>query len=106
VAGFILHEGALVACKHPPGVATPTQTDTRVTVSNQPVMTVTRVYSVTGCALNGSNSPPCTTASWLTGAQRVFASALPVAIDSGQSLCVPSGSPLDPKQFQHRVEAS
>jgi hypothetical protein len=106
VAGFILHEGAVVACKHPPGLATPDQTDIRVTVSGQKVMTVVRTYTVAACALNTTTSPPCTKASWLTGAQRVSASGLAVAIDSGQSLCLPSSSPLDPKVFQQRVKAT
>jgi hypothetical protein len=106
VAGNILHEGALVLCQHVPGSAQPDQTDTRVTVSGQRVMTVTRTYTVTGCALEGTNSPPCKTASWTTGAQRVSASGLPVAIDDGQSLCVPSGGRLNPKAFQKRVTAS
>jgi hypothetical protein len=106
MAGHILHEGALLLCRHPPGSATPDQTDTRVTVSGQAVMTVARTYTVSGCALNSTNSPPCTTASWLKGAERVIASGLPVAIDSGQSLCMPSGGTLDPKLFQKRVTAS
>ncbi len=69
-------------------------------------MTVMRTYTVAGCALNSTNSPPCTKASWLSGAQHVFASGLAVAIDSGTSQCLPSTTPLDPKQFQQRVKAS
>jgi hypothetical protein len=104
--GYILHDGALVACQHPPGLAQPDQTDPRVTVSGHAVMTVSRTYTVNGCALNGTNSPPCTKASWLQGAQRVKASALAVAIDSGESLCTPSNGKLDPQVFQQRVTAS
>src|SRR4051812_2613651 len=104
--GSIMHRGALVLCKHPPGNAAPDQTDARVTVSGQEIMTVERTYTVTGCFLNGTNSPPCTKARWLTGAQRVSASGLAVAIDSGLSQCVTSLSPLDPKMFQTRVVAS
>jgi hypothetical protein len=106
MSGFILHDGALVLCKHPPGNARPDQTDTRVTVSGRAVMTVVRTYTVTGCALNSTTSPPCTTAVWLKGAERVFASGLAVAIDSGQSMCMPSGTPLEPVIFQQRVTAS
>jgi hypothetical protein len=106
VAGNILHQGALVLCKHPPGSASPDQADPRVSVSGQPIMTVARRYTVIGCALNGTTSPPCTTAAWLTGAERVLASGLPVAIPSGQSLCMPSAAILDPKTFQQRVTAS
>src|SRR5678816_1014331 len=104
--GFILHDGAIVACQHPPGLAQPDQTDTRVTVSGQKVMTVSRMYTVTGCNLEGTNSPPCKKASWLQGAKRVTASGLAVAIDSGESLCTPSLGKLDPKVFQQRVTAS
>ena len=105
MAGHILHQGARVLCKHA-GIAEPDQIDSRVTVSGQAVMTVLRTYTVTACSLNGSSSPPCTKATWIKGAERVSASGLPVAIDTGQSLCVPSGNVLDPKQFQQRVTAS
>jgi hypothetical protein len=104
--GFVLHEGAVVACRHPPGLATPDSTDTRVTVSGQKVMTVLRLYTVAGCNLNSTNSPPCTKASWLQGAQRVTAGGLAVAIDSGTSQCTPSLATLDPQVFQRRVTAS
>ena len=103
--GYILHDGALVACQHPPGLAQPDQTDPRVTVSGQAVVTVSRTYTVTGCNLETTNSPPCKKASWLQGAQRVTASGLAVAIDSGVSLCTPSLGTLDPKVFQQRVTA-
>ena len=105
MAGYILHEGATVLCKHPPGSASPDDTDKRVEVSGHAVMTIGRSSTVSACALNGTNSPPCTTAMWVKGASRVFAGGLPVAIDSGESLCVPSGGPLDPKLFQMRVRA-
>ena len=106
MSGNILHEGAVVACKHPPGLASPDQTDTRVTVSGKAVMTVARLYTVNACALNGTNSPPCTKAIWLKGATRVFASGLSVAIHNGESQCTPSFGVLDPKIFQKRVTAS
>jgi hypothetical protein len=104
--GYILHKDALVACKHAPGLAHADQPDLHVSVSGMPVMTVLRSYTVIGCALNGTNSPPCTKAMWTAGAQRVFAGGFPVAIDTGQSLCLPSGQPLDPKTFQQRVKAT
>jgi len=106
MAGHILHEGALVLCQHPPGDARPDQTDTRVAVSGQAVMTVARQYTITGCALESGNSPPCKTGTWIKGAGRVFASGLAVAIDTGESLCATSGGRLDPKVFQKRVTAS
>jgi hypothetical protein len=104
MSGNILHEGALVLCQHL-GTAQPDQTDTRVSVGGQAIMTLTRTYTVLNCGLNGTSSPPCSKAMWVQGAERVTASGLPVAISTGQSLCTPSGTPLDPKQFQQRVTA-
>ena len=106
MAGYVLHEGAVVFCKHPPGVATPDSTDTRVSVSGQKVMTVLRTYTVKNCLRNGTNSPPCASGQWTKGAKHVTASGFALAIDSGQSVCVTSGDPLDPKVFQQRVTAS
>ena len=106
MAGHILHAGAQVLCQHPPGTAQPDQTDPRVEVSGQAVVTVAHSYSVTGCALESTNSPPCKTAVWLTGAERVFVNRRPVVIHTGQSRCAPSGAALDPTIFQTRVTAT
>ena len=105
MAGNILHEGAFILCSHPPGSASPDSADTRVTVSGQRVVTLSHLYTVTGCALETTNSPPCKKASWLRGAEHVFVSGVPVVIDSGISLCTPSFAQLDPKVFQKRVTA-
>jgi hypothetical protein len=106
MAGKILHKGALVLCPHTPGAAQPDQTAARVTVSGQEVATLLPLYTVTGCGLNGTNSPPCTKAQWLKGAEHVFVGGVPVVIASGTSLCTPSGASLDPRVFQQRVTAS
>lgn len=106
MSGHLMHRGALILCSHPPGVATPDTVSTRVTLSGQALVTVGMQYSVSACALNGTNSPPCTKASWIMGAARVTSENRPVAIDSGQSLCTPSFAQLDPKLFQRRVTAS
>ena len=105
MAGNILHQGAVVQCLHQ-GVAQPMQTDARVSVSGQPIVTITLNYTVAACGLNGTSSPPCTTAMWTKGADRVTASGLAVAVHNGTSLCSPSGAALDPKVFQQRVTAS
>jgi len=104
--GFIMHKDALVACQHAPGLAQAIMPSPRVSVSNMPVMTVFSQYTVVGCALNGTSSLPCTSAMWMEGAHRVFVGGLPVAIDSGKSLCAPSFGKLEPRSFQQRVEAS
>jgi hypothetical protein len=106
VAGFIMHKDALVACDHAPGIADADSPDLRVKVSGMPVMTVLRTYTVTACALQSTNSPPCTTGMWTKGAQHVLVGGFPVAIDSGQSLCLTSFGKLNPRVVQQRVQAS
>jgi hypothetical protein len=100
MSGFIIHEGALVTCPHTTGQASPDQVDTRVSVSGQAIMTLTRTYTITGCP----QSTPCSKASWISGAHRVTASGFPVAIHNGQSVCIPLGS-LKPQLFQQRAAA-
>ena len=98
--GFILDQSSQVTCPHTSGVATPNQSDTRVTLSGQPLVTVAHSYTIAGCPQN----TPCSTATWVTGSQRVTASGAPVALDDGTSLVVPAGS-LKPLMFQNRVQA-
>jgi len=106
VAGFIMHKDALVICDHAPGIANADSPDLRVKVSGMPVMTVLRSYTVTGCALQGTSSPPCVSAMWTQGAQHVLVGGFPAAIDSGQSLCLTSFGKLNPRVVQQRVKAS
>lgn len=103
--GPIVHLGATVLCSHA-GTATPTTPFPRVTVSGRPVVTVATLYVVAGCALTGTPNPPCVTAQWLVGAVRVLAGGSPIAIQSGTSVCTPTGTPLMPVGVQPRVVAS
>lgn len=98
--GFILDRTSFITCPHVSGIATPDQTDVRVTVGGQPLMTVARMYTIGGCPRN----TPCSKAIWTKGAEHVTASGLPVAIHDGDSMCVPPGS-LKPVVFQLRVQA-
>jgi hypothetical protein len=75
-------------------------------VSAQPVVTLTAPYVVTGCALTGTPTPPCVTAQWLVGAVRVLAGGVPLALQSGASTCVPTGTPMLPLVVQPRVMAT
>jgi hypothetical protein len=104
--GYVLHGGAIISCRHVPGLATPITTDSRVTVSGQPVVAVGAQYSVDGCGLTGSTSSFCKQGSWLSGATRVSVSSGAVAIDSGTSFITLSGSTFDPQVFQRRVTAT
>lgn len=101
----ILHLGATVMCMHA-GPAQPTAPFPRVLVSGQPVTTLSCPYVVTGCALTGTPNPPCVTGQWLMGALRVLAGGVPVAIQSGTAVCVPTGTGLLPVVVQARVMAT
>jgi hypothetical protein len=101
-----MHKDALVACDHAPGIANADSPDPRVKVSGMPVMTVLRTYTITGCALQSTTSPPCVSGMWIKGAQHVLVGGLPVAIDNGQSLCLTSFGKLNPRIVQQRVQAS
>jgi hypothetical protein len=97
-----LHLGAVVTCTHA-GPATPLSPFPRVLLSGQPLVTIASPYAVTGCALTGTPTPPCVTGQWLVGAVRVLAGGVPVALMSGSSTCIPTGTPMLPVSAQPRV---
>jgi hypothetical protein len=101
----ILHLGATVLCSHA-GQATPLVPFPRVMLTGQPAVTLTSPYAVAGCALTGSPNPPCVTGQWIAGALRVMAGGAPVATMAGQSVCVPTGTPMMPVVAQMRVLAT
>lgn len=103
--GPIVHLGATVLCTHA-GPATPTSPFPRVTVSGQPVVTLATPYVVTGCALTGTPAPPCVTGQWVVGAVRVLAGGVPVAVQSGTSVTMPTGTPMLPLVVQPRAVAT
>lgn len=103
--GFLLHAGATVLCLHA-GQATPTAPDPRVRVSGQSIVTQPHPYTVAGCGLAGTGSPPCITAQWVTGATRVRAGGLPVLLQDSQAVCAPSGTGLMVAVTQMRVRGT
>jgi len=103
--GPVLHLGATVTCTHA-GPAQPLAPMPRVLVSGQPVVTLASPYAVTGCALTGTPNPPCVTGQWVAGAVRVLAGGVPLAVQSGQSTCIPTGTPMLPLAAQPRVVAT
>jgi hypothetical protein len=105
VGGFLLHQGATVMCSHG-GQATPTAPNPRVTVSGQPTVLLSAPWVVAGCPLVPPPLPPCVTATWVAGTTRVTSSGQPLVIQSGQSVCVPTGTPLIPVTAQTRVKAT
>ena len=103
--GPVVHLGATVMCAHA-GQATPTTPFPRVLVGGQPVVTLATPYVVAGCALTGTPTPPCVTGQWLAGATRVLAGGVPLALQAGSSVTVPTGTPMLPLVVQPRVVAS
>jgi hypothetical protein len=97
-----LHSGAVVLCSHA-GPAQPLAPFPRVLLTGQPVVTLASLYAVTGCGLSTTSTPPCVTGQWLSGAVRVLAGGAPVAVVTGASTCVPTGTPLLPTTVQPRV---
>src|SRR5689334_20925744 len=104
--GPILHVGAVVTCSHG-GQATPSTPNPRVLVSGMPVATIAAPYLVAGCPFVApAGNGPCVTGQWTVGATRVLVVGQPVALQSGMSTCVPTGTPLLPISAQTRVIAS
>jgi len=101
----ILHLGATVTCMHA-GPAQPLAPFPRVMASGQQVVTQATPYAVSGCSLTGSGAPPCVTAQWVLGAVRVIAGGMPVLIQTGTAVCVPTGTGLLPLVSQTRVLAT
>ena len=105
MAGFAVQLGATVICAHA-GQAMPTTPNPRVLLGGQPVVTLTSPWVVAGCGLTGTILPPCATAQFVVGATRVLAGGAPVVVQSGTSICVPTGTPLQVLVTQLRVSAT
>jgi hypothetical protein len=102
----ILHMGAVVECAHG-GMAMPTVPSPVVFVSGLPIATIAAPYAVAGCAfVPPVGNGPCVTAQWVMGATQVLSQGQPVAILSGVSTCVPTGTPLVPVSSQNLVLAT
>ena len=101
-----LHMGAVVLCAHG-GQAMPTVPSPVVMVSGMPIATIAAPYAVAGCAfVPPAGNGPCVTAQWMVGAVQVMSQGQPVAIMTGVSICVPTGTPLVPVSAQTLVLAT
>lgn len=101
--GFLVHLGATVICSHG-GQAMPAAPNPRVLVGGQPVATLSTPYTVAGCAfVPPAGNGPCVTAQFISGATRVLAGGVPVLVQSSQSICTPTGTPLVILVTQFRV---
>jgi hypothetical protein len=104
--GPILHVGAVVTCAHA-GQAMPTAPSPVVFVNGMPITTIAAPYSIAGCAfVPPAGNGPCVTGKWVVGATMVQSQGQPVAILSGVSVCVPTGTPMMPILSQTVVLAT
>jgi hypothetical protein len=104
--GPILHVGAVVTCAHG-GMATPTVPSPTVLVSGMPIVTIAGPWAVAGCAfIPPAGNGPCVTGMWVVGAVQVTSNGQPVAILTGVSTCVPTGTPMLPVSAQTLVNAT
>lgn len=103
MAGFVVHEGAMVSCAHPPGTARPNLPFPRVTVGGRPVVTQASPYTISGCGRTGTQPPPCVAATYVSAATRVRAGGSPVLLQDSRAICVPSGGELKVDAMQTRV---
>jgi hypothetical protein len=101
--GFGVQVGATVLCSHA-GQAQPVAPDARVRLSGQPAVTQTSPWSVAGCSLTGTTTPPCVTAQFVTAALRVRAGGAPLVLTDSQAVCTPTGTPLQIVMTQVRVQ--
>lgn len=102
--GYLLDASSTILCAHA-GQSQPAAPNPRVTVAGQPSILQTTAYTVAGCGLTGTPTPPCATAQWITGSTRVTSGGQPLAMMDGQSICAPTGTPLSVVVAQPRVKA-
>ena len=98
----LFHVGASAICTHGGQVST-LSSNTRVTVSGQPVATIGDTYPVAGCPFQipigpGTKPQPCVKVQWLVPAMRVLVGGQPAILQSSNGLCqsaeqIPQGPP-------------
>jgi len=99
MAGMLFHVGAQAICPHG-GQITTISSNTRVTVSGQPVATMADQFMVAGCAFTvpPSKPQPCLKVLWLQPAVRVTVMGQPAILQTSTGLCqspeqIPQGPP-------------
>ena len=103
--GFLLTVGSQVICAHG-GQAKATVPNPRVKVMGQPVVTLGLPFAIAGCANPPppANVGPCIIGNWVKGALRVKVMGMPVLLQDGIAICVPTGTPLTVVLTQPRVK--
>lgn len=102
--GFLIQQGAAVICSHG-GQAQPLVPNPSVTMDGMPSLLLTSPWVVAGCPFVPPAPGPCVSAQWITGTTRVTSFGQPLLVQSGISLCIPTGTPLVPLATQTRASA-
>ena len=100
MADSVMHVGAMVLCAHG-GAAFPTGADPRVRMSGQPVVTTSTRFAISACP----GAPACVSGRFTAGAQRVFASGIPVVLSTSPSVSQPEPLALRVVATQPRVKS-
>lgn len=101
----VLTAGSFLLCAHGGQARSPLPAP-RIRVAGQPALVQVPLI-VSGCvnAPPPANTGPCITAQFLTAAMRVRSMGLPLLVESGQSVCATTGTPLTATALQARVSA-
>lgn len=103
--GPVLTVASVVMCSHG-GVAMATVPSPFVLVSGVPIVTIAGPWSIAGCAfIPPYGNGPCITGQWVVGSMLVTSMGQPLALLSGASICVPTGTPMIPVSAQPLVIA-
>lgn len=86
----VITQQTTVMCGHG-GTATQAPTQVRVKISGALAGVATDVYSVAGCALTGTGTPPCVVLQWLVPALRVKVQGIPLLLNSSMPLATGPG---------------
>ncbi|HEX8572903.1 MAG TPA: hypothetical protein VF759_09140 [Allosphingosinicella sp.] len=99
--------GSQVLCAHG-GSATATSPNSKVTLGGKPTVLIATQYSIAGCAMPppSAGNGPCVTGQWLTGTIRVLSNGQPLVVQSGSSVCTPTGTPMNAVAPDTRVTMS
>ncbi|MFQ5603168.1 MAG: hypothetical protein ACE5HS_07860 [bacterium] len=97
--GLFYHVNATAQCPHA-GQISVVSSNTRVTVSGQPVATLGDNYPIAGCPFTvpGPKPQPCIKVQWLVPAVRVKVMGQPVILQTSSGIClsaeqIPQGPP-------------
>ncbi len=102
----LLHLGVPLTCSHG-GSAHVTQTNSRVLVGGQPVVTLPGACVITGCPLPPAHGASgCRTGHFITASSRVTVMGQLLVLQDSLSICEPTGTPLLILAGQSRVLAS